>query len=432
MIIIYIIKSALSLFIFYVFYFFFISKDKMHLHKRIYLLFALIFSLIVPLIKINLDFFSSISLENTIPVLREIPSNPGYISTEVAPGFIKSENNTSLIIYIIYIIVLSLLLLRFFINLYRLFKNEKNQIFVKYGAYKVILLHGDIVPYSFLNRVYVSRRAWEMGEIDDALLKHEIYHIQKRHSLDLIFVEMLQILFWFNPIIILYKREIRLNHEHQVDQKVIDEIGNVKHYQEILLSAASKNLYKQFASGFDSSLIKRRLIMMTTKQSSIQFKIKMLFIIPIILLMTATLVISQDFRDGNLSANPHFIKMAYPKINGIWSGKGEFKFSKRLYNEIGNLDIQIQINDDFEISGKIGDANFTNASIEIAKYGLEIVGKLNGKIKKNYPLKKKHVVFLLSLPEIEENTLDANFHLLNNLNWDKYMRVGDVTLTKRK
>ncbi len=430
MIIIYLIKSAISLFIFYVFYYFFISKDKMHLHKRIYLLFALIFSLIIPLIKINLNFFSSISLENNILVLQERSSNPNYFSSELAAGVIPSNNFPSTIIYIVYISVLTLLLLRFSINLYRLFKREKNQIFVKQGDYKIFLLPGDVVPYSFLNRIYVSREAWERGEIDEALIKHEIYHIKKRHSLDLIFVEMLQILFWFNPIIILYKREIRLNHEHQVDQKVIDDIGNVRHYQEILLSAASKNLYKQFASGFDSSLIKSRLIMMTAKPSSIQFRIKMLFIFPFIILMTASFVISQDFRDGNILANPHFIKMTYPKINGIWVGNGAFRYSRKLNTEIGNLDIKIEINDDFEISGKIGDASFTNASIEIAKYGLEITGELNGRVKNGHPLKKKHVVFLLFLPEIENNKLNAYFHMLNNVNWDKYMIAGSVMLTK--
>jgi hypothetical protein len=288
------------------------------------------------------------------------------------------------------------------------------------------------VPYSFFNRIYVNRQAWEKGEIDEALIKHEICHVQKCHSLDLIFVEMLQILFWFNPIIILYKREIRLNHEHQVDQKVIDEIGNVKIYQELLLSAASRDLYKQFASGFDSSLIKSRLVMMTAKPSTILYRVKMLFIVPIILLMTASLVIGQDFTDGNILSNPHFVKMTYPKINGNWVGEGEFIFSRKLKDEIGKIEIQIQITDDFEISGKFGDAYFEDATIQIAKYGLDIVGELNGKVKSDHPLKKQHIIFLLGLPEIEENTLDANFQMCNNLIWDKYMRVGTVRLTKTK
>ncbi|MEZ5196128.1 MAG: M56 family metallopeptidase [Bacteroidales bacterium] len=430
MVLLYIIKSTISLSIFYLFYYFFISKEKLHAHKRIYLLFALTLSLVVPLLQINLEFFSSISLENNIPVLHKIPSSQNHVLPGEYSHSKQSFNGFLGYLKIAYLFVLVMLFVRFLINIFRLVRSDKNQLSIKYGKYKVSLLERKIVPYSFFNRIYVNRQEWENGEIDKALILHEIYHIRNFHSFDLIFVEFLQVLLWFNPLLILYKREIRLNHEHQVDQQVIDELGNLKYYQEILLSAASKNLYKQFASGFDSSMIKKRLIMMTAHYSVYRFNFKLLVILPIALLMTASLVIGQDFRDGNLLSNPHFIKMAYPKIDGIWTGEGAFMWNQKLNKELGLLDIQINIDTDLNISGRIGDARFTDGTIEIAQYGLEIVCKLKGKVKVDHQLKKQHVVFLIALPEIENNTLEANFHMLNNLNWDKYMRVGRVMLER--
>src|SRR5690606_39609713 len=79
--------------------------------------------------------------------------------------------------------------------------------------------HRDL--YSFPTRRSSDlRNEYENNQIDQELFVHEKAHITQKHSLDILFIEALQILFWFNPLIYLYKKAMKLNHEFLADQKV--------------------------------------------------------------------------------------------------------------------------------------------------------------------------------------------------------------------
>jgi hypothetical protein len=139
------------------------------------------------------------------------------------------------------------------------------------------------------------------------------------------------------------------------------------------------------------------------------------------------LAISCDQKpdNGNLVAsNPFLI--------GIWAGEGRF-LDIDLNNEVGVVKIEIEIKEDNTILGKIGEAQIINTSIIEAKYGFEIKGELDSKLKKGSDLDKDHLIILLVLPEenrVDVATSDANFHLKSNYIFDFSMRVGGVILKK--
>ena len=70
------------------------------------------------------------------------------------------------------------------------------------------------------------------------LIAHEKAHLDQKHTLDVLFVEILQIVFWFNPLLLFYKRAIKLNHEFLADQAVNAQFQSVKNYQNLLLAFA--------------------------------------------------------------------------------------------------------------------------------------------------------------------------------------------------
>ena len=121
-----------------------------------------------------------------------------------------------------------------------------------------------------------------------------------------------------------------------------------------------------------------------------------------------------------------------PYLLGKWAGEGRF-FDTDLNSEVGLVKIEIEINEDNAVDCKIGEALLINTSIAEAKYGFEIKGELDTKLKKGIELDKKYLIILLVLPEEGRSDVsmsDANFHLKSNYTFDFNMRVGGVKLTK--
>lgn len=136
---------------------------------------------------------------------------------------------------------------------------------------------------------------------------------------------------------------------------------------------------------------------------------------------------SQNTDNANIVAsNPYLI--------GKWTGEGNF-LDVNLNREVGLVKIEVEIKKDYTIHGKIGEAELIKTSITAAKYGFEIKGILNSKLKKKIDLDKDHLIILLVLPDknrADASKSDANFHLKSNYTFDFSMRVGGVILTKER
>lgn len=84
-------------------------------------------------------------------------------------------------------------------------------------GYTLVLLKDDVLPFTFLNYFFVSQKQYNESALEPEILEHELAHIQQRHSCDILFIEILKCVFWFNPILVLYKKAIELNHEFLAD-----------------------------------------------------------------------------------------------------------------------------------------------------------------------------------------------------------------------
>jgi len=165
---------------------------------------------------------------------------------------------------------------------------------MNYKGYEIILTNSEILPYSFLNRIFINRKDYEAGKISDELLMHEIYHIQQRHSIDLIIVEVIQTLFWFNPILIFHNRAIRLNHEYMADSAVINNQVELSDYQKILVEAASVNNHLPITSGFSATWTKKRIKMMSKTRSKFSASMRVLLAIPMLFLITVSFIFNDE------------------------------------------------------------------------------------------------------------------------------------------
>jgi bla regulator protein blaR1 len=228
-----------------------LENEKMHVFKRFYLLFSIAVSLIAPLVTIS------------------FPSPDLYAPLiEQSPVAAKEETNKIvLLITVIYITGLIIGLLRFVNRVSYFIKpgNEAEQVLLK--QVRIVLLEEKVVPHSFLNSIFLNKEAYKNGLLEDEILNHELTHVKQLHSLDILFAQLVQCIFWFNPFFIFYKRAIQLNHEFLADEAAVRFSNNPLTYQQLLLNKASGKSQFSLASSFNYSIIKKRLVMITQQTS---------------------------------------------------------------------------------------------------------------------------------------------------------------------
>ncbi len=288
----YIIKSSLSLLLLFGLYWFMLRKAKLFVFNRFFLIFSIIFSLTIPFIVIPVNMQNdqlgnniTTILNNNFPAFyhyqNAVPNNSNQPYTEIAAPITAStttptttsnpistkrltpEINFFKILSILYILVVILLLIRFVKNIFfilrKLLLSEK----VVYSGYRIALLDHQINPYCFFNTIFVYKHDYLNNKLAKELLAHEFEHIKQSHSIDIIFVELVQIIYWFNPILVFYDRAVRVNHEYLADNGVIKASFDIKRYAENLINFISSNRNIPLTSGFNQSLTRKRLLMLT-------------------------------------------------------------------------------------------------------------------------------------------------------------------------
>ncbi|HET8861237.1 M56 family metallopeptidase [Marivirga sp.] len=214
----------------------------------------------------------------------------GGISTESTKIITeKQTQNISLssILFYSYFLVSTLLILRFiFLNLL-IFRKVISGEVINLGKGKIILNNDTHSPHSYLNYIFINKSDYNKG-IEDGILQHEIAHVSQRHTLDILFIELLIALFWCNPALYFYRSAIRLNHEFLADRAVIKNSKDLPKYLDLVVNqifhANRFHARKTLTSSFNYFKTKKRIIMMTKKYNKTSIQLKQLAIVPIIIL----------------------------------------------------------------------------------------------------------------------------------------------------
>jgi hypothetical protein len=193
---------------------------------------------------------------------------------------------------ILYLIVSLILLLRFTLNIYNIARLIRTSSVVNIGKSQIVLLEKEALPYSFFKYIFVNRLDYENGKIEKELIIHEQVHCLQYHSVDVLIIEMVKIILWFNPFTWLYRNAIQLNHEFIADHKVLSTT-NLSDYQNSLINLVFRNNSTYLASNFNYSLTKKRLIMMNKKAIKDWIVLRKIAIIPLFLILLITLAFTQ-------------------------------------------------------------------------------------------------------------------------------------------
>ena len=286
----FLIKSTLSLLVLLAIYHLIMEKEKMHQFNRFYLLFCLVFSFVIP-------FMSFEIIDESISAITQ--TNKGITANATMTIVPETLHYTPIIIWSLYCVVTSLLLFRFLRNILRITSRTHFNTVINYKNAKLVLLKEKTLPHTFWNTIFVNETEYRNRKIEEELYTHELIHVTQKHTLDVLLIEIVKTLFWFNPLFIFYKKAIQLNHEFLADEKVVNSFNNVPFYQSLLLSKANENQPFYLASNLNYLVTNKRFLMMTKNKSQTKEILKKILLLPILSGLVYFLCIKTVAQESN-------------------------------------------------------------------------------------------------------------------------------------
>lgn len=217
------------------------------------------------------------------PVNKEFAAvSPAVVTTD--KGTTTMDRLLTVLQWLFYLYVFGLVVFggNFLFQLAVLLHQSYTRPVIRDGLYRIVETGGNRAPCSFGNTIFINPANYDW-ETYNQILIHEKVHVSGRHTLDILLAEMALVLQWFNPFAWLYRREVENNLEFLTDASVLEH-GEVERsaYQLSLLRVSAPHLPFPITNNYNQSLLKRRIVMMNSKRSSLHTVWKYFFLIPLL------------------------------------------------------------------------------------------------------------------------------------------------------
>ncbi len=287
------IESGIAVGICYSFYYFFLRKEATLQFNRFYLISSLLFSIMIPLFHFNWPFSESYTvIQPYMPEywFSEFPAPKEMQVADPAGGFSLFQ-----MIAAVYFTITTILFVRLVLQIRSLVMLVRQNVNRRSGSFNLVYTKDTYSPFSVFNYIFLGQNIPGSDGLK-VILRHELTHARQFHSLDRFFVELLCILFWFNPFIYLYRRSITEVHEYIADRSTIRSGLRLKSYQNLILDLATNHEGIGLASKFSNSLTKKRLIMMNRINNKKGKLVKKLILLPVVLAVVLCLGFDYQFN----------------------------------------------------------------------------------------------------------------------------------------
>ena len=270
---IYDLKVAGLIVVFYMFYRLLLSKETFHRVNRIVLLLTAVASFILPLCVITMHKTVTLSAMPSVSV--------GDVQAELATveSSMPLWQQTVVTLYIIGVLaVLGYIVASVWKVVMLINRSEKHP--MEDGITLCVTGLQKVAPFSWMHYIVMNRSDYEQQ--DAAILAHEQGHIRLRHSWDVLLVDTLTALQWFNPAMWMLRQDLRAIHEYEADAAVLSQGINARQYQYLLITKAASIGGYSIANGISHSTLKSRIHMMLHKKSQGSHLLKLLALLPIV------------------------------------------------------------------------------------------------------------------------------------------------------
>lgn len=282
--IVFALKSAITLALLYSCFFLFLSKETFHHFNRVMLIIMMVASLVVPFIHLNTEHPTIVNnqlykVEKTFQA--QYPNEP--VISKAKPVDIEEGYDWIDILVLIYYLGFIVMICVTVVQLVMIVREIQGGLRHKDEQGNTIILKpGKFAPFSFFNYVVMSVDDYEHNR--QSILTHEQEHVRLLHSWDNLLVTILKVIQWFNPFIYLLSLDLDAVHEFEADEAVLYRGVDTLTYQQLLVSKAIGRQFPTFANGLNRSSLKRRIIMMCQSPSSHWLMLKAIIAIPVVVL----------------------------------------------------------------------------------------------------------------------------------------------------
>ncbi|GAB2976810.1 hypothetical protein GCM10027049_09660 [Mucilaginibacter puniceus] len=289
----YLLEANIYLGVFYVAYCLFLNKETHYLLNRLYLVLSSIVSFVLPVLQLGI----------LLPPLPEPPTASYFVAQQVtngpapiavpvqvtAPAFTLQDGLWYA--YLAGAIVCAVYLMIKLFSLYKLIRTNKVTV---QDNYKVVYLKDSNTAFSFFNYLFIGTAA----NNERTILRHELVHIRQKHSADILFLEFLKIINWFNPLVYLLQNSLKTQHEYIADEQTVTHEADATSYSSFLVNNAYGLSGPAITHSFyNLNLLKNRIIMLHQQRSGNLARLKYLVAVPIgaALLCVSTLGFSKTY-----------------------------------------------------------------------------------------------------------------------------------------
>lgn len=282
---------AAAIAVFWIIYRLLFTNSNRLKFNRLYILLSIIFALSLPMlgllwgngspriVNFKHDLFSGI-------MLQEIIISPdGNVAVADADTAVKAQATTPAynlwqILAILYFIGLGVSLLLLVFKLLRMFFVIVRSPKEKCNGYTAVYTGKNQGSFSFLNYAFFPEKS-----VDSDIVRHELSHIAHRHSWDILFMEIMMVVQWFNPFIYLFKRDLQCIHEYQADRDVVNSGTNKRDYMMLILQQCTAVDFSRISNNFSLILTKKRIKMITMREKTKGLWWRLLVTLPVLAVM---------------------------------------------------------------------------------------------------------------------------------------------------
>ena len=279
---------AISLMVLWVAYRLLFTNSNRFQFNRFYLLTAMLFSLVLPLLGVLMSRSTPqvVAFKENLfngTVLNEITISYGGEPSEttlpeiVITGPSRMHVTVWQVLGAIYLIGVAVTALLFLFKMGKLVAMIIRSPKRKMNGYTMVFTHKEHGPYSFFRYAFFPDE-----QVDPTIVRHELSHISHHHSWDILMAELMKIFQWFNPFVYLYKRELQSLHEYIADDDVVAAGADKRNYMMLILQQCTAVDFSDMSNNFSLILTKKRIKMITRNEKSRRLWWRLLATIPVL------------------------------------------------------------------------------------------------------------------------------------------------------
>ena len=316
---IYMLKTALCLSVFYLFYRLWLSKETFHRFNRMVLIGLILVAFVIPSLKVSQNFhlpqieqvFERLNIPEEETEQEHDLQKMEQVTTTTLHTQLEKERSDFTILTLgnlgfLYLGGALLLLLRYIFSIaciYRLIRNSEKKCWK--GKIRLVVQQQNVAPFSWRHYIVLSRQ--DLEEYGEEIIAHEYAHIMHKHFRDLLLAEICLLFQWFNPAMWLFRKELKTVHEFEADESVLKAGIDAKKYQLLLIQKTVGTRLYSMVNSFDHSSLKKRITMMLKKKSNPWKLSKYLIVFPLAAI-TAVLFARPNLLNMNNQEGNAFIQ----------------------------------------------------------------------------------------------------------------------------